>query len=127
VNPHNEKLIVAVQEATEKDVDRAVAAARRAFNGFWRSVTPTERSCLLAKLAELIERDIDVIASIEALDNGKALSNARGDVSSSVGCLRYYAGWADKIFGQTIDVDPSTHAMSPSASAARSFPGTSHC
>jgi aldehyde dehydrogenase (NAD+) len=107
VNPHNEKPIVSVQEATKKDVDRAVAAARRAFNGPWRSVTPTERGCLLAKLAKLIERDIEVLASIEALDNGKALPMARGDVGFSTNCLRYYAGWADKIFGQTIDIDPN--------------------
>ncbi|OAT05212.1 aldehyde dehydrogenase [Blastomyces gilchristii SLH14081] len=73
INPHNEKPITAVHEATEKDVDIAVAAARAAFNGPWKHVTPTNRGRMLIKLAELMEQHSDTLAAIEALDNGKGL------------------------------------------------------
>ncbi|EAW06814.1 aldehyde dehydrogenase family protein [Aspergillus clavatus NRRL 1] len=108
INPHNEKPIVAVQEATEKDVDIAVAAARKAFEGEWRQVTPSDRGRMLTKLADLMERDMDTLCAIEALDNGKAFSMAKVDVINAAGCLRYYGGWADKIHGQTIDTNQET-------------------
>jgi aldehyde dehydrogenase (NAD+) len=108
INPTNEKVITSVHEATEKDVDTAVAAARAAFEGPWRQVTPSERGRYLNKLADLMERDIDTLAAIESLDNGKAFTMAKGDATSAIGCLRYYAGWADKIHGQTIDTNPET-------------------
>lgn len=60
---------------------------------------------MLVRLAELLERDVETLAVIEALDNGKGVSMARGDVAASAGCIRYYGGWADKIYGQTIDTD----------------------
>ncbi|KAL4999216.1 aldehyde dehydrogenase [Aspergillus recurvatus] len=107
-NPSNEKVITSVHEATEKDVDIAVAAARAAFEGPWRQVTPSERGILINKLANLMERDIDTLAAIESLDNGKAFTMAKVDLANSIGCLRYYAGWADKIHGQTIDTNPET-------------------
>ncbi|KAL2827522.1 aldehyde dehydrogenase domain-containing protein [Aspergillus cavernicola] len=108
INPTNEKPIVSVHEATEKDVDTAVAAARAAFEGSWRKVTPSERGRYLNKLADLMERDIDTLAAIESLDNGKAFTMAKVDASNAIGCLRYYAGWSDKIHGQTIDTNPET-------------------
>lgn len=108
INPHNEKAICAVHEATEKDVDLAVAAARAAVEGPWRKVTPSERGRMLTKLADLLERDIETIAAIEALDNGKALSMAKADVTNAAGCLRYYGGWADKVEGKVIDTDHET-------------------
>ncbi|EGD95708.1 Aldehyde dehydrogenase [Trichophyton tonsurans CBS 112818] len=108
INPHNEKVICAVHEATEKDVDAAVAAARAAVEGPWRKVTPSERGRMLTKLADLLERDIETIAAIEALDNGKALSMAKADVTNAAGCLRYYGGWADKVEGKVIDTDHET-------------------
>lgn len=108
VNPSDESVITSVHEATEKDVDTAVAAARAAFEGEWRRVTPSDRGKLLNKLADLIERDIEQLAAIEALDNGKALTMAKVDLGMAVGCIRYYAGWADKIHGQTIDTNPET-------------------
>lgn len=108
INPTTEKAIISVHEATEKDVDTAVAAARAAFEGSWRQVTPSERGRLINKLADLMERDIDTLAAIEALDNGKALTMAKVDTANAIGCLRYYAGWADKIHGQTIDTNPET-------------------
>ncbi|GFF32063.1 aldehyde dehydrogenase [Aspergillus udagawae] len=108
INPHDEKPIVAVHEATEKDVDIAVEAARKAFKGAWKDVIPSERGRLLTRLADLLERDMDTIAAIEALDNGKAFQFAKGDVTLSANCIRYYGGWADKIVGQTIDTDPGS-------------------
>lgn len=107
-NPTTEETITSVHEATEKDVDTAVAAARQAFEGSWRQVTPSERGRLLAKLADLMERDIDNLAALEAADNGKAFNIAKVDMSNAIGCIRYYSGWADKIHGQTIDTNPET-------------------
>ncbi|KAK3901163.1 aldehyde dehydrogenase domain-containing protein [Staphylotrichum tortipilum] len=106
VNPTTEEVICSVHEATEKDVDVAVAAARAAFNGPWRRVTPQQRSIYLLKLADLIAENVDLLASVESLDNGKSITMARGDVGAVVGCIRYYGGWADKIEGSTKDINP---------------------
>ncbi|KAF3071054.1 Aldehyde dehydrogenase [Daldinia childiae] len=105
INPSTEELICSVSEATEKDVDIAVAAARKAFNGSWRKTTPQQRSIYLIKLADILEKNADLLAAVESLDNGKSISMARGDVSAVVGCIRYYGGWADKIEGKTIDIN----------------------
>jgi len=108
INPSNEKPICSVHEAGPDDVDIAVAAARKAFNTTWAQTTPTTRGVLLNKLADLIDEHNETLAAIEALDNGKALSMAKVDVQLSSGCIRYYAGWADKIHGKVIDTDPET-------------------
>jgi len=108
INPTNEKPIVAVQEAGPEDVDIAVKAARKAFNGVWSQTLPSVRGQMLSKLADLFDEYSDTLAAIESLDNGKALSMAKVDVQLSSGCLRYYGGWADKIHGKTIDTDPET-------------------
>ncbi|KAJ5560523.1 Aldehyde dehydrogenase [Penicillium frequentans] len=108
INPTNEKVICSVHEATEKDIDVAVKAARTAFEGAWHDVTPSERGRMLTKLADLFERDIETLAAIEAIDNGKAITLGKSDVTNAAGCLRYYGGWADKIVGQTIDQNNQT-------------------
>lgn len=108
INPSNEKVIVSVHEATEKDVDIAVSVARKAFEGSWRTVTPEQRGKYLVKLADLFEQNLDQLAAIESLDNGKAFGMAKVDVGMSAGCLRYYGGWADKIEGKVIDTNPET-------------------
>lgn len=108
INPSNEKPIVAVHEATEKDVDIAVAAARKAFEGSWRTVTPEQRGKYLVKLADLFEQNLEHLAAIESLDNGKAFSMAKVDIKNSAGCLRYYGGWADKIEGKVVDTNAET-------------------
>lgn len=105
INPSTEKVITSVHEAAEKDVDEAVAAARRAFEGEWHHVTPEDRGRLLLKLADLIEQHLDTLAAIEALDNGKALSLAKFDVGMAAKTIRYYAGWADKVEGRVIHTD----------------------
>jgi aldehyde dehydrogenase (NAD+) len=108
INPSDESVITQVHEATEKDVDIAVAAARKAFEGSWRQETPENRGKLLVNLANLFEKNIDLLAAVESLDNGKAISMAKVDISMCVGCLRYYGGWADKITGKVIDTTPDT-------------------
>jgi len=104
----NGKVICSVQEATEKDVDIAVDAARKAYDdyhGEWRSMSPGKRGDLLYKLGELFYREMDTFAAVEALDNGKAFTMAKGDVAMSADVLKYYGGWADKIHGKVIETD----------------------
>jgi aldehyde dehydrogenase (NAD+) len=108
INPSTEEVICSVSEATEKDVDIAVAAARKAFKGEWRTTTPQQRGIYLLELSRLAEENKDLLVAVESLDNGKSISMARGDVDAVIGCLRYYGGWADKIEGKTIDIDPET-------------------
>jgi aldehyde dehydrogenase (NAD+) len=107
VNPATGEEICQVAEADEADVDKAVAAARAAFErGPWRKTPASERGRLLNRLADLIEQHADELAALEALDNGKPVAIARAvDVPASVACYRYFAGWADKIQGRTIPVD----------------------
>ncbi|QIW99829.1 hypothetical protein AMS68_005347 [Peltaster fructicola] len=108
INPSTEEVICSVQEASEKDVDIAVAAARKAFDGPWRKETPENRGKLLNKLADLFEKNLDLLAAVESLDNGKAVSMAKVDISMCAGCLRYYGGWADKLTGKVIDTGSDT-------------------
>ena len=97
-------------------MDAAVAAARAAFKlgSAWRTMDASERGRLLNKLADLVERDTQYLAELETLDNGKPVNDAKGDMISSIRCLRYYAGWADKIHGQQIPAGNSP----PSSAAA---------
>ena len=87
-------------------MDRAVKAARKAFDhGPWRRMSAYERGRLMYKLADLIEKNFDEIAALEALDNGKPFSLAKAaDIALVVKTIRYYAGWADKIHGATIPI-----------------------
>jgi aldehyde dehydrogenase (NAD+) len=108
INPTTEEVICSVSEATEKDVDIAVSAARTAFEGIWKKVSPSDRGKMMLKLADLAEKNTDLLAAVESLDNGKSITMARGDVAAVVGCIRYYGGWADKIEGKTIDTNHET-------------------
>ncbi|WAQ99846.1 AL1A1-like protein [Mya arenaria] len=96
-------------KCTQADVDKAVAAAKAAFElgSPWRQMDASDRGLLLNRLADLIERDIGYIASLETIDNGKPFNNAVGDIRFSIKVYRYYAGWADKVQGRTIPVDGS--------------------
>ncbi|PTB63901.1 aldehyde dehydrogenase [Trichoderma citrinoviride] len=106
INPATEEVITSVCEGTEKDVDLAVAAARKAFNTTWKATSPGERSRLILKLADLAEKNSELLSAVESLDNGKSITMARGDVGAVIGCIRYYGGWADKIEGKTLDIAP---------------------
>ncbi|CCC71705.1 hypothetical protein NCAS_0I00370 [Naumovozyma castellii] len=104
INPSTEDEICHIYEGREDDVDIAVKAASDAFNnGSWSTIDPIYRGQALYKLAELIEKDKEIIASIESLDNGKAINSARGDVELVVNYLKSSAGMANKLDGRLID------------------------
>jgi aldehyde dehydrogenase (NAD+) len=106
INPSTGEEICQVAEADAADVDKAVKAARAAFEGPFRKMRASERGRLLYRLADLIEANADELARIETLDNGKPLSIAKAvDVAKTVACYRYFAGWADKVQGKTIPID----------------------
>jgi len=107
INPATEKVLTQVVEASPADVDRAVQAARRVFedrNGPWRKLSASERGRLLWKLADLVEKNIDELAELETLDNGKPIFESRYvDMPMVIDVLRYYAGLATKIHGETVN------------------------
>lgn len=118
VNPATGKHLVGVAHASPEDVDRAVKSAREAFQTRWGlKLTGAERgrrewqrvdgsltAPVLNRLADLVERDAKTIAALESLNAGKGISKAtNGDVAGTVSTLRYYAGLADKFYGQTIN------------------------
>lgn len=108
VDPATAKHVLAVDSASPTDVDAAVEAARQAFDGAWSEVPPVERGDYLRKLADLIDRDRKLIAAIDAFDCGKPFSVAlEADLDESYNVFKYYAGWADKIYGDTIDTSPT--------------------
>jgi phenylacetaldehyde dehydrogenase len=105
LNPSTGELIANVASAGEVDVDRAVAAARKAFEGPWSKVKPDERTRLLLKLADLIEANAEELALLETLDVGRPIQFSRMiDVAGAIGQLRYNAGWASKIAGETAEI-----------------------
>src|SRR5215813_83752 len=105
-DPATEETIAEVPAGDKADIDLAVAAARRAFeSGPWSRISPAERSKLVCRLGALLEKHSDEFAEMEALDNGKPVTNARkGDVEGSIGMFRYMAGWATRLNGETIPV-----------------------
>jgi len=127
-------VITSVSEGTPQDVDLAVDAAQQAFETTYGLNCPgSQRSILMGKLASLMEKHSDELAAIEALDNGawitsdairfqrndffftagKAFNIARNaDVPLSIDCIRYFAGWADKISGNVLEVNSVCHCHS---------------
>src|SRR6201996_5385454 len=106
INPSTGQEICQVAEADAADVDKAVKAARTAFEGPCRKMRASERGRLLYRLADLIEANADELARLETLDNGKPLTVAKTvDVTKTIACYRYFAGWADKVQGKTIPID----------------------
>jgi phenylacetaldehyde dehydrogenase len=105
-NPATGEVLSQVAEGDREDIDRAVKAARAAFeSGPWSKITPSERGRLIWKLADLLEKHTEEFAQIESLDNGKPLKVARvADVPLAVDMFRYMAGWATKIEGNTIPI-----------------------
>jgi acyl-CoA reductase-like NAD-dependent aldehyde dehydrogenase len=106
LDPATGEAIAEVSHAGPEDVDRAVRAAREAFDdGPWRKLPAAGRGRLLAVLADLVERNADELAELESLDNGKPVTYARSvDVASTVAHFRYFAGWPTKIEGEVIPV-----------------------
>jgi phenylacetaldehyde dehydrogenase len=113
-DPATEEPLAECAAGDKEDIDRAVKAARKAFEGgAWRRMTPSERGRAIWKLADLIEKHGEDFAQLETLDNGKPISVARvADVPLVVDHFRYYAGWATKVEGETIPVSiPGMHVM----------------
>ncbi|CAG2105416.1 unnamed protein product [Medioppia subpectinata] len=127
INPANNEKLADIQEADEvcvlstelsiksliiddypkADVDKAVKAAQKAFElgSEWRTMDASQRGRLINKLADLIERDRQIILDLEVADVGKPVGEAQFDIDGVIGTLRYYAGWADKVHGNTIPAD----------------------
>jgi phenylacetaldehyde dehydrogenase len=105
-NPATGEVLARVAEGDREDIDRAVKAARAAFEtGRWSQLTPSERGRAIWKLADLLEENLEEFAELESLDNGKPLKIARvADVPLAVDLLRYMAGWATKIEGNSIPI-----------------------
>jgi acyl-CoA reductase-like NAD-dependent aldehyde dehydrogenase len=105
IDPSTGAPITTVARAGDADVDRAVRAARSALEGDWSSLPAAERGRLLNAFADLVERNAGELAELESLDTGKPVKLARiVDVASTVAHLRHFAGWPERIFGQTIPV-----------------------
>src|SRR5271165_3964481 len=107
INPATGEVLTQIAEASPADVDRAVDAARRAFEdrgGPWRKLSASERGRLIWKLSDLVEKNIDELAELETLDNGKPIFESRNvDLPMVIDVLRYYAGLATKIHGETVN------------------------
>ncbi len=106
LNPVNETVIAEIAQGNEADVDAAVKAARAAFEtGLWSKMDARDRGRLMNKLADLMEANLEELAALESLDNGKPIRDARAaDLPLAIDCLRYYAGWADKLTGDVIPI-----------------------
>jgi len=94
-----------------QDIDRAVAAARAAFEGPWRRMAPWERAGIIRKFADLYATQIDALARIESQDNGRAIRESRGDIGLHPHYYHWFASLADKQGGHTIPMDDSVHAF----------------
>ncbi len=104
-NPATEEVIATIAEGNEVDVDRAVASARRAFEGPWRTMRASERGQILQRWAALLQLHADEIVELESLDAGKPIAAVlRQDFPAVLDTLTYYAGWADKISGDVVPV-----------------------
>jgi len=106
MDPASEQVICEVAEGDREDVERAARAAHKAFyEGEWSRMIPAARESLLLKWADLVEADTESLAELESLDNGKLVRYAkRIDVPATVQLIRYFAGWATKIGGTTVNV-----------------------
>jgi aldehyde dehydrogenase (NAD+) len=103
LNPATEEVIATIAEGVEADVDRAVSAARRAFEGRWRTMRAAERGHILFRLADLMKQHSAELADLESRDAGKPIAGVlRQDLPAAIDTLTYYAGWADKISGDVV-------------------------
>jgi aldehyde dehydrogenase (NAD+) len=105
VNPATEAVIAEVASADASDVDAAVASARAALDGPWGRMSARERGRLVSRLADRLVEKADEVARLETMHNGKPISESRHvEIPAAAECFEYYAGWADKVMGETIPV-----------------------
>ncbi|MFN2378397.1 MAG: aldehyde dehydrogenase family protein [Candidatus Binatia bacterium] len=109
IDPSTEEVLTSVAEGDKADVDKAVAAARKAFEtGAWPKMSARERGRVLLRIADLIMKNKDELACLESLDNGKPIGETSAvDIPQAAEVFAYYGGWADKVYGQTIPVGES--------------------
>jgi len=107
VDPSTEEVIASIPRGGAEDVDDAVSAAREAFNGPWRRLTPEDRARFLYQVARSLESRLEEFARLETLDTGKPLQHSRNEIRNCVRYFDYYAGAADKIHGETIPLGPN--------------------
>lgn len=104
INPYNQEVIAVVADGNAQDSEKAIAAAREAFDqGDWPNTPATERAKIVKKIADLIDRDQEELAKLESLDTGKTLEESRWDMEDIAGVFRYYAELADKDGGEIIN------------------------
>jgi len=109
IDPSTGRVWAQIPDGRAEDVDAAVAAARRAFRGPWRQMAAAQRAALLRKVADLVGPRVEELATIETRDNGKIIADTRaGDVPAVAQMLHYWAGAADKIHGETVQVSPQS-------------------
>lgn len=107
VNPATEEVITDLYAADEADVDMAVDAARKAYTQTWKKMSGDDRARLLRKLADLVNEEREVLASIDAADAGKPkATNVENDIEETLSVYYYCSGWADKITGKTVENSP---------------------
>nr|DAD34621.1 TPA_asm: hypothetical protein HUJ06_005261 [Nelumbo nucifera] len=113
LDPRTGEVIAHVAEGEDEDINRAVSAARKAFDeGPWPKMTAYERSRIIYRFADLLEKHNDEIAAIETWDNGKPYEqSAKVEIPMLTRLFRYYAGWADKIHGLTVPADGPYHVQ----------------
>ena len=104
MNPATGEIMARVPEAEAADVDKAVRAARRAFDEGWRDVTAQERGRILFRLAEQVRKDLKALAELETLNSGKPLAESEYDVTDVATCFEYYGGLATKLHGEVLNV-----------------------
>jgi aldehyde dehydrogenase (NAD+) len=112
LSTRDETEIVSVHAATSDDVDKAVKAARKALDDpSWRDLPGVDRGKMMRRLADLVEEHRETLATIETWDNGKPYAVSRDeDMTEVAETIRYYSGYADKLFGQVIDTTPDKFA-----------------
>jgi betaine-aldehyde dehydrogenase len=111
MNPATAEPMATVPDAGAEDVDRAVKAARRAFDGGWRDATAQERGRVLFRLAETVRREAQRLATLETLNSGKPLAESEFDINDAATCFEYYGGLATKLHGEVLPVPDNALAM----------------
>jgi betaine-aldehyde dehydrogenase len=104
MNPATDEAIAKVPDAGPADVDRAVQAARRAFDGGWRDVTAQERGRILFRLAERLRKELPRLAELETRNSGKPIAESEFDLTDVATCFEYYGGLATKLHGEVLNV-----------------------
>lgn len=105
VNPYNRREWASLPQASEDDVDRAISAAREAFEGSWKGTSGLKRAQLMGRLADALEAESPRLARLETTDNGKVIRETEGQIRFAARIYRFYAGYADKLYGEVIPLD----------------------